>query len=301
MRQTLVLLLTLSGCKCAQPSFGGDEAARVCLTLQTCAPREFGATYGNSVEACAGSPSLILAWPGTLESSPRITTGLEQPFKDLYRCLLEARGDCAKANACWAIDGEAGSCTNPGGLTNGRCDGETLSGCTFDRQRFQVNCARYSATCTDLNFFGSVNLCATAKCPETRTCRGEVAEICSGSALLLWDCRREGRKCEAPTDGGNASCVAGDTKCSPAGERHCEGTVAVGCEGLGLEVRTDCAQSPTHRRCEAGDCVDTGSECHALMASCEGDAVKFCQDGFLRKVDCKGAGFGGCDGGQCVP
>jgi hypothetical protein len=294
------LLLASTGCRCSEPTFGPDEAARICLTLQTCSAREFSSTYGNTLEACTTTPSPILPWPGTLERTPVFTSGLEEPFGDLYRCLLEAQGDCRRAAACWALDGDAGTCRGNYGILNGSCRNQTLSGCTLDSQRFEVNCARYSETCTDLNFFGSFNVCAAAKCPAVPTCRGDVAEFCSGSTLLLWDCSRTGRKCEAPLDGGNAGCVLGEKTCDPPSGRRCEGTVAISCEGLGLEARTDCALNPTRRRCEAGECVDTGKECAALPASCEGSAVKFCQDGFLKKLDCASAGFGECDAGRCL-
>ena len=94
--------------------------------------------------------------------------------------------------------------------------------------------------------------------------------------------------------------MLGEKKCDPMAWRRCDGTVSVVCEGLGFESRTDCAENPTHRRCKEGECVDTGTQCAALLATCEGSAVQFCQDGFLRKLDCVGAGFGGCDGGVCL-
>ena len=173
MRGSLVLLLVFSGCRCADPIFAADDAARICMTLQTCSPREFSSTYGNSLEACTTTASPLLPWPGTIERSPVFTTGLDEPFRDLYQCMLEAHGDCAKASACWALDGAPGQCSAPSGIINGSCsDDGQLSGCNLDRQRFGVKCAEYSAVCTDLSFFGSFNVCALAKCPAAPTCRG---------------------------------------------------------------------------------------------------------------------------------
>ncbi len=301
MRGFLVSLIVFSGCRCADPVFGADEAARICLTLQACSPQEFASTYGNSLEACTTRPSLVLPWPGTMESSPVFTTGLDKPFRDVYKCMLDARGDCAKASACWALDGAAAQCSAPTGIINGLCgNDDRLSGCNLDRQHFEVSCPRYGAVCTDLNFFGNFNVCALSKCPAARTCRGTQAEICSGSSMLLLDCARSGKRCEVSTDGGGATCVPGQTKCDPMG-RRCDGTVSVVCDGLGFESRTDCAENPTRRRCKDGECVDTGTQCSAAIASCEGTKVQFCQDGFSRKVDCVGAGFAACDAGACVP
>ena len=300
VRATIVMLLTLTGCRCSGPTFKPDEAARICMTLQACSPREFSANFGASLEGCTTNPSAIIPWPGTLEREPVFTSGLEDPFRDLYRCLLSASGDCTKAAACWALDGDAGACTRRSGLLEGSCQDQTLSGCNLDLQHFEVDCSRYSATCTDLNFFGSSNICASSTCPATSTCRGDVAEVCSGSTLLLWDCARSGMKCQVNPDGGSAGCGYGDKTCAPSSGRRCEGTVVVACEGLGLEARTDCARSATRKRCEAGECVDTGTECRALPSTCESGSVRFCQDGFLRKVDCESSGFGPCDAGMCT-
>lgn len=301
MRTAILFLLTVSGCRCSDASFSPDEAARICMTLQACSPREFSSTYGNSLAACTTNPSLILPWPGTLENKPVFTTGLEEPFRDVYRCMLEAKGECAKAAACWRLDGDAGACTFGSGITRGNCSNNTLSGCTLDSHRFQVNCEDYQATCTDLNLFGSFNICAAQTCPAVPTCRGNQAGFCSGSTVLLWDCSRSGRTCQVSEDGG-VGCRVGEKTCNPSAGRRCDGDVVVACEGIGFEARTDCAKSPTFRRCVEGECVATGSECTLVSApTCEGSAVKFCQDGYLTKIDCAGAGFGGCDAGACLP
>lgn len=296
----MLLLLMMSGCRCSSPTFNADEAARICMTLQTCSPKEFSANYFNSLEACTTTPSPILPWPGTMEREPLFTTGLEAPFRDLYRCVLAAQGDCSRVAACWALDGDAGSCANRAGLVNGNCEGETLAGCTLDGQRFQVDCVRYSQTCSSLNFFGNFEVCAAKQCSGPTRCQENKAELCSGDSVVLWDCEKAGKKCEERADGGGATCVFKDKTCDPKLEARCEGSVAIACEGLGFEVRVDCAANPTRRRCEAGACVDTGTECSNLKATCEGSAVKFCQDGFLRTMECARLGLGRCVAGRCT-
>ena len=299
MIRFLALGLVCCGCRCGNAVFSADEAARICLTLQTCSPEEFAATFGNSVEACTGTPSQLLPWPGTLEVAPLFTTGMDTPAADIYRCMLEAHGDCAKAGRCWAPDGDAGSCTQRIGLTNGSCRDKTMSSCTLDGQRLEVSCP---SACESVGSFGLFGVCAVAKCPSRAElkCRGDQAEVCTVNALMLLDCARLGKKCESLTDGGGAICVTGDRTCDPMAGQRCEGTVAIVCEGLGFESRIDCANNATHRRCSEGRCVETGTECFDLKTRCEDTALQFCQDGFLRKLDCVGAGFGGCDGGACT-
>ncbi len=304
MRPALVFLIALSGCRCGTAAvFPGDQAALICITLQTCSPREFQTTFGDSLEACTTTSSPAFPWPGTLETSPPMATGLNEPLRAIYQCLLEAHGDCASAGDCWAVGGNPGRCTNRWGVDQSSCTDQTLSGCTRDGQRFEVNCARTEAVCTSNAFGVSFNACAIATCPPKSElkCRGTQAELCSGNAVLLWDCARAGKKCEVLPDGGGATCVTGDRTCDPMAGRRCEGTVAIGCEGLGSEVRVDCAASPTHRRCDLGECINTGKTCAGLEPTCDDSSVQFCQDGDVRKVDCAGAGFRGCDAGRCFP
>lgn len=293
----VLTLLALGGCRCSTADFSAEEAARVCLTLQACSPKEFGATWGGSLEFCTTNLSPLVPTPGTLEASPAFATGLDQPMREIYRCLLGARGDCTKAAACWTLDGATGECTAPPGLSSSRCGGDLLSGCTLDGQRFRVDCARYDAVCAEASFFSSFNVCAIARCGPVAGCRGSAKELCLGDAVLLEDCARDGQRC-ALLDGG-PQCVS-DRACASGTESHCEGSVVVLCQPNGFESRTDCARNPTRRRCKGGACVETGTECADLRVTCEGSAVNFCADGFVRQVDCLNVGFAGCDAGACV-
>jgi len=294
----VVLALALGGCRCSTGDFSADEAARVCVTLQACSPKEFLASWGGSLEFCTTDVSPLVPTPATLEPSPSIATGMDQPLREIYRCLLDARGDCSRAAGCWTLDGGSGECTSVPGLSSARCGGELLSGCTLDGQRFRVNCADHGAVCTAASFFSSLNVCAVARCGPTMGCRGSQREVCVGDAVLLSDCARAGQRCEF-FDGGS-QCVS-DRTCDAGQESHCESSAVVFCEANGLESRTDCALNPTRRRCSAGACVETGTQCVDLRVTCQGSAVSFCADGFARQVDCGGVGFAGCDAGACVP
>lgn len=295
MRAALLALLAFTGCRCNSEHFPAAEAERICLTLQACSPLEFQSTFGGSLEFCTTSPSPGLPMPGTIEPRQAVTAGLDQPLRELYRCLLDAGGDCTKAGRCWALDGEGGACMAPSGFQQARCGGALLSGCTLDGQTLRVNCARHDAGCT---FLGAYFGCSLGTCTGRPRCRGDERELCIGNSLFLSDCARDGQRCEEPRDGG-ARCVS-EVPCARRDLGRCEGSIAINCLNE-FEARTDCALNPTRKRCDKGACVETGTQCSGLRVSCEGAAVQYCQDGFVRKADCVSAGFAGCDAGACVP
>lgn len=297
-----VVLMAVSGCRCAAPEFPADSAAEICLTLQACSPAEFSQRFGGSLEYCTTASSAFIPQPGSLERRPAIMTGLDEPLRTVYQCVLAARGDCTQAASCWALSVDAGSCTAGAGLGSGQCSAAgVLSGCTADGQTFGVDCSLYGAVCSEAVFFGSFSTCAVAKCARRPKpgCRGDHVELCLGEAMFLQDCARQGQRCVLHADGG-AGCV-GEVTCAPGFEGRCEGSVAVFCQFEGTLSRTDCAVNPTKRRCEKGACVPTGTECQDLRVACEGKTITWCQDGFFKQVDCVAAGFTGCDAGACVP
>ena len=300
LRFTTCTLFLISGCRCGTADFQPDEAARICVTLQTCSPQEFRATFGASLEFCTTNTSPGMPMPGTLEASPPVATGLDQPMRELYSCMLDAGADCNRAGQCWSLGTDGRECPNRSGLAFSSCRDQVLSACTADGHQFRVDCARSQSICTQASFFGSPSVCAFAKCRPSLSCHGTQRELCLGDAIVLLDCARDGRRCEE-VDGGAPRCVA-DGLCGRTDQASCEGSVSVTCGRDGFEVRTDCAVNPTRRRCgaDAGVCVPTGTACANLRVTCEGDSVQFCQDGFVRKVNCVSAGFAGCDAGACV-
>lgn len=294
MRAVFLVLVMVSGCRCSQGDFPADEAQRICLTLQTCSPREFQTTFGGSLEFCTTNQSPGFPMPGTLEPNQAVTSGLDRPLRDVYRCVLDAGGDCSKAGSCWALDGDAGVCGFPSGIQNGSCDRSVMSSCTLDSQVVRVNCARYDAGCT---WLGAYSGCSLGTCTGRLRCRGDQRELCIGNALFFADCARDGQRCEELNDG-KTRCVS-DLACARRDLGRCEGSIAINCLNE-FESRTDCALNPTRQRCDKGICVETGTQCSGPRATCEGTAVNYCQDGFQRKADCVSAGFAGCDAGACV-
>lgn len=295
----LVAALGTQACSC-NPNMSPDEAARACVILEACFPNESrNGFFGGSLAACS-TGSFLPPSPGALMGTQAVTTGLEKPLGDIYRCVLAAGGDCKKAGACWARTGAGGDCS-ANAIQRGACEVQVLSGCTADGQTLRVDCAAYGETCHEASiFFAQVAVCDLGGCPTTpRQCRGSQAEYCQGKALWLADCGRSGLSCVMPSDGGGAECDTPET--CDGGASTCEGNTAVICNFIGKTVRQDCARNASLKRCEAGACVETGNECSLVdRATCNGTKVSFCQDGFTREVDCSGLGFSGCQNGACV-
>ena len=296
------LAVGLTSCSCNQQRLSADDAAKVCVVLQACFPSEWrGGLFGSDLSSCStGTGTYLPTSPGALIGKQPLTTGLEGPLADIYRCMLNAGGDCAKAGNCWARSGSHERCS-PGSLQSGTCTGQVLSGCTADGYPFGVDCASYGGTChVDSVFFARVGLCDLGPCPTTTTqCRGSEAESCVGPGLILGDCAAAGLACTVEQPGG-ARCSSPNT-CTTE-PPTCDGTVTVRCAS-GLPFRTDCAKNPAHKRCQAGVCVETGSECTVSgdRATCDGTLVKYCRDGFRRELDCVALGFPSCSGGACSP
>ena len=296
----IVAVLVGHGCSCSS-NLSADEAAKACVILQACFPAEWrNGSFGGTLSTCS-TGALLPPTPGALIGNPAVTTGLEKPLADIYRCVLGAGGDCTKAGLCWARSGTGGTCSPAGSIQRGTCTGQVLSGCNADGLTFRVDCAAWGETChEDSIFFARVSICDVGACPMGRTqCRGSVAESCQGQGLWLLDCASAGLSCVLPADGGGATCDTTGT-CEPA-PATCEGSVAVSCS-LGKPIRQDCARSGTRKRCEAGTCVETGNECSVLSdrPACDGTTLRFCQDGFSRSLDCAGLGFKACQSGACV-
>ncbi len=304
-KRTMLLwgvVLSCSGCTCTGP-FSPTDAAQICVTLETCNPHEFRSLFGGTLEACTSEPSGFVPLPGSFGSS-FLTTGLEGPMHAIYQCLLSAHGDCAKAGQCWALNGPPSSC-NPGGLSDGSCGGNVLSGCTADGQHFEIDCSKYGSTCGKNNaFFFQYSTCGVAACPSDRSalaCRGDTAEFCNGQLVGLEACGTAGWKCQENVDSGVPECVGG-ASCRTSDPGTCEGTVAIQCSGDGRQSRFDCANQATMKRCEAGSCTLTGNACtRTTQAACDGAFVSFCQDGVVKRFDCSAGGFGACKDGACLP
>jgi hypothetical protein len=285
---------------CARSDFNRDEAARICSTLQVCNPGEFY-RFGGDLPRCT-TMRWVYPWPGSLKTSPAIEDGMEGPLRDIFACLLGARGDCEKAARCWTqVEGPA-TCST-WGLLGGTCEGSVLSGCNTAGQPFAIDCAAYGEVCGKKDIYiADIAACGVAACPSPGTplrCRGTRAEICQGELLGLADCARLGLRCEAPSDGGNAACVGGVSCDVTSDSATCEGAVAITCTEEGQRVRVDCAASPRNKRCHLGQCVPTGTECDGQV-ECEGAVLAYCQDGFAHRFDCAAEGFGPCSSGACT-
>lgn len=291
MRALVAVALVLSGC--AKTSFfAADDAELICMSMQVCAPSEFSARFGGNFAACASTAVEGLPVPGAI----RVNAGLGPPFRELYACLLAARGDCVKADQCWSADpARRGTCTNRfQGLFSFTCEGDVLTTCTRDGQRFAADCARWGLKCSRGDGSLGIGASCTPGCASER-CDGSVALRCAGDIPFTQDCARTGEKCSMVE--GKATCVAPASGglCTLA----CEGTRVVSQCGS-ARVTFDCeTELPTSNRCEQGQCVTTGTECASGTSMCAGDRALFCRDGFERQFDCVGEGFGPCVNRAC--
>ena len=94
---TVALCLSVSSCAC-NPPLGGraplnaQEAARACAVLQACFPAEWrGGLFGSDLSSCStGTGTWLPTSPGALVGKQALTTGIEGPLIDIYRCLLGA-------------------------------------------------------------------------------------------------------------------------------------------------------------------------------------------------------------------
>jgi hypothetical protein len=293
------LLLLSCDCGSRRGVFSEREAAEICATLFACFPAESN-VWGVSLSACTTGRDAVPS-PGTIERSPVVEDGLEPIFQEFYSCVLASRGNCDRAARCFAPDGVPGTCAPAGGLATGTCDAGVLEGCTADGHRFVVSCSRHGRICGPTGILTRFEGCTLGGCnPAGPTeCVGEHAQLCLGFAdagtTLRLDCARLGQHC-AVDDGGLAFCTA-----EPGDARRCEGNIAVSVDARGARTRTDCERNVTLRRCEEGACVRTGKECDAtFIDTCDASQVVFCQDGFIRRLDCRSLGFSGCADGRCV-
>jgi hypothetical protein len=299
-----LFVLVAPACNCSG-RLSPTEAARACLVLQSCFPKEWTAGYwGTSLTACTSSPDYFsFPAPGGIDGNPAYQTGLEGPMGDIYRCLSSAGGDCATAGTCWALKGGGGTCSPPTGLAQGQCSGTQLSGCTLDGYTFNVDCSHYSGEqCGPASILLlQYSACTFGECQQSQTqCEGSKAELCT-SSLSKVDCSREDRSCSVRTDGGGATCTTSQT-CDPTTmQATCNGNVSISCPD-GMISQFDCSSFPVSRRCNAGACTYTGNACtESLAPSCNGTQITFCQDGNVVAYDCAAMGFSGCTTGQCTP
>lgn len=291
MRALVVVALVCSGCA-KTAFFSSDEAERICMTWQVCAPLEFTVRFGRDMEACASTPVEGLPVPGAV----RVNAGLAPAFRELYSCLLAARGDCAKADQCWSADpSRRGSCTNRfQGLFSFTCEGDVLTTCTRDGQRFAADCSRWNMTCSSGDGSLGIGAACTPGCSVER-CEGNVAQRCAGDVPFTQDCARTGEKCVVTE--GKAQCVA-----PASGELctlRCEGSVVVSQCGSARQTFDCASELPTSPRCEQGQCVRNGMDCPPGSALCVGEKALFCRDGADRQFDCVAEGFGPCVGQTC--
>lgn len=252
------------------------------------------------MESCTTQTSIVVPSPGKLGAPASFVVGSEKVWEQIYKCMLDAHGDCGRVSACLAPGASSRSCDPAADLARASCQDDVVTGCTADGQTVSIACSSHQAVCVGASLIGApINVCGVGRCPATAAelkCRGNAREVCLGDALLLADCAALGLRCEV-SDGGEPQCV-GQT-CGADFAAKCEGDVAISCVA-GVVNRLDCATNPAASRCDTGLCVRSGRECNDQADACSGSKLTFCRDGFKREVDCVGAGFRACSAGVCV-
>jgi hypothetical protein len=291
----------------------------MCISLQACLPNDFDLAWGGNLNDCVnGSAVFYLPTPGNY-TAPRIySNALDGALVDFYRCAKVAGADCEALGRCLSLDGNGGHCDAPAGLDTGACQGSVLSGCSADGFRFYADCGNYSTACGEAHLpFATFQGCIWPPCSAELelVCDGTRARACTpnGARATISDCALVGLEClvKPQTDGTNevnCSSATPSSSCQPdpnspgryLTDGTCAGTVATTCQSDGSLATADCASFGIRKRCDAGKCVSTGTECDDNGPStCEGSQVVLCHDGFVKRVDCTALGFGACTDGLC--
>lgn len=215
-----------------------------------------------------------------------VDVGLGPVYTSLYRCVLQAGSECNKVAACF---GQTGSCGKDS--FQAYCDGATAYTCDLlDERVYGLQCGVAGLRCAPNagEPFAASCICEAGFAPR---CHGNYAVACQGGQIDATDCLALGGSCvdgacRVPSDA--PSCQ------SSSFVPRCEGSVAVFCAS-GQQQRSDCGQRPIERRCQAGACVRTGSECTDEFNRCtsSGD-LEACIDGQWKIFGCAQLGLGDC-------
>jgi hypothetical protein len=206
-----------------------------------------------------------------------------------YECVLNAHGSCIAADQCFLGGGGATSCdpTKEDPLSAASCDGNVETACFADGIPFRHDCAIGGGICRG---FGEP--CLPAECADAGNsfCSGTVAVKCPEFA----DCAPQGATCVGPQPGRPfADCLYPSCDAGMTTSFTCNGTVMEACTPRG-QSHFDCATQREFKRCVAGGCAPTGTECVTLADDCVDGGVQVCLDGFVRNFNCSAMGFPHC-------
>jgi hypothetical protein len=258
-----------------------DSCTKVVLTARAtvAAPNQplFGVMGVNELLACAAKSKTCADW---LEctSAPHGPSYCAKHVGDscdgntAVSCAsASAAGvvlDCPSAYPCTLTGGKArcsdGTSCSPDNDYLGQCAGNALVSCV---------CADGSITCNAGTGTQYATPCAPGTCGFTGGPPGPTYAACLAPAVFP--------PCNVPTT-----------------TSSCKGDVFDDCEARGNESEFDCASAEAHCDANAANpyfshCVSNATECddHADVASCDGNALRWCIDGKWREFDCTPIGM----------
>lgn len=233
----------------------------------------------------------------------RTTTGLRNQLGDVISYMpivnnlecFKGANNCADIDACLSIE----RLENVPPEECDTCDGNKYTKCAPTPFRF--DCTTLGATCMDGQGCKETlkNRCGSASCGDNET-----AILCEDDASLTFKCGDFGLTC-----GDDISvCHGTGNTCDnhslnfivdyTEGGIRCDGDNSlVSCIG-GKEATFDCATVAPGFSCQRVDghsFCGQAAECKAnAIATCDGDAINFCQAGKNVSVDCRTLGFTTC-------
>ena len=259
-----------------------DELVDACIIASACSIM----TYPDLTNCMANYHKLL------------IPLGQGPIYNKLYRCVIAAKGDCAKAAACYKW-GKA--CDKDFKAT---CKGTVAVSCDLIGKRvYELDCGDAKLKCaikTGQTYEASCVL-GTCQAGYQDKCDGKKEVSCTSGVLEMRDCEYLGMTCGY---GGwkktykNGCQGESGVKCSVWGKdtfkASCDGNVAKTCH-LSRVHQEDCTEyTMMHTACSGGQCVAAGTECSGSMNRCSGDKLEACLDGKWKAFDCTKLGLGKC-------
>ncbi len=251
---------------------------------------------GETTAACNG-----VTVSGKCEGGKAIRCDVAANRLDTRDCATVGREcvlDVANGAVCTEVD--VNPCLNPAGSTcnNGVATFCDTSGATDSIRTWK--CATNAMTCAVDDCKDGAYCCGgdTQDCGEIDyrgVCESNVAKWCStDNQLQVWDCPAENMNCEVDTcSGGDGAfcCAVVDDECERLGYNgECTSDTSYQyCFNNEIEMVT-CLADRVCRVDAMGEalCVDPVAGCGDidLAGTCDGNVVKWCNDGVLEEIDC---------------
>lgn len=296
---SLALIGALAGC-----GSNGDKPAQDASTADT--KKEPPFTDTDLLKACVSLSAC------DVDRKPRLVDCVENFHKRfsyfgqrklverLYRCVIDAAGDCAKVRQCVGFksrpkNGECDSSYKP------KCVGDVAWNCDLRPKggwEQGLDCSVGGLKCA-VKKTGTTTaaICGGGPCEPGKyknKCVNRQLWTCIGGAIEINDCVEQQLQCRDPNSGG---CEGTGRSCRDTSPR-CEQDILVKCARSYL-TQIDCRKVYGQKKCDNTtiECKGAGGSCKSdsFFDTCNGETLEVCVDGFVKKVNCKALGFLGCE------